>query len=79
MSDQDSFVRSMASQTFGTLIQLMPLETVTPSVSDLPPELANTVEEQRLFLNQLLNPKYIPDFKFSIKINAELRSYQQVN
>ncbi len=78
MSDQDNSVRSMASHAFGMLIQLMPLETITPLPPQIPAELTESVEEQRSFLNQLLNPKCIPDFKLSIKINAELRSYQQV-
>lgn len=68
----------MASHTFGMLIQLMPLETVAPSPPDLPAEFMETVEEQRSFLNQLLNPKCIPDYKLSVDINASLRSYQQV-
>lgn len=78
MSDQDNCVRSMASHTFGMLIQLMPLETVAPSPPDISAELMETVEEQRSFLNQLLNPKCIPDYKLSVKINGTLRSYQQV-
>lgn len=79
MSDQDELVRSMASHTFGMVIQLMPLECASPSALNLSAELMESVEEQRSFLNQLLNPKCIPDFKLSVQINAELRSYQQVN
>lgn len=78
MSDQNEHVRSMASHTFSMLIQLMPLETADPSPPEVLAELSDTVEEQRLFLNQLLNPKCIPDFELSIDINASLRSYQQV-
>lgn len=78
MSDQDNHVRAMASHTFGMLIQIMPLDTNAPAPVDLPPDLKQSVEQQRSFLNQLLNPKCIPDFKVPVKINAELRSYQQV-
>ncbi|XP_065212027.1 TATA-binding protein-associated factor 172 isoform X2 [Planococcus citri] len=77
MSDQDDSVRSMASHTFGVLIQLMPLDTNTPAPADLPSDLKQSMEQQRSFLNQLLNPKCIPDFKVPVQINAELRSYQQ--
>lgn len=78
MSDQDDLVRSMASHTFGMVIQLMPLECASPSAPSLSAELLESVEEQRSFLYQLLNPKCIPDYELSVQINAELRSYQQV-
>lgn len=77
MSDQDSSVRLMATHCFATLIQLMPLDGGVPNPPALTDELANQKARDREFLEQLFNPKTIPDYKVPVPIRATLRSYQQ--
>ncbi|RWS05521.1 TATA-binding protein-associated factor 172-like protein [Dinothrombium tinctorium] len=76
MSDQNESVRILATHCFAQLIQLMPLDTVVTS-PDLKPELLSRKQEEQHFLEQLMNPKNLDDYKIPIPINAELRSYQQ--
>lgn len=78
MSDQNQPVRLMATHCFATLIQLMPLDGGIPNPPNLTPELAEQKARERKFLEQLLNPKSIEDYKIPVPIKAELRSYQQV-
>ncbi|XP_017770468.1 PREDICTED: TATA-binding protein-associated factor 172 [Nicrophorus vespilloides] len=78
MSDQNQSVRLMGTHSFATLVQLMPLDGGVPE----PPMLENSSlnkqrKKEREFLQQLLSPTCIPDFKVPIPIDAELRSYQQ--
>lgn len=77
MSDPDQAVRLMSTQCFATLIQLMPLDGSTPDLPELSEELKIRKAKDKEFLEYLFTPKKIPDFKIPIKINAELRSYQQ--
>lgn len=78
MSDQNKSVRLMGTSCFATLVQLMPLDGGVPE----PPTFANSsLQEKRIkereFLEQLLTPSCIPDYKIPVPIAAELRSYQQ--
>lgn len=80
MSDQNQLVRLMATHSFATLVQLMPLDGGVPE----PPALLNSSlkgqrDKEREFLKQLLTPSTIPDYKVPVPIDAELRSYQQVS
>ncbi|PNF40724.1 hypothetical protein B7P43_G00685 [Cryptotermes secundus] len=77
MSDQNQPVRLMATHCFATLIQLMPLDGGIPNPPNLTPELIEQKGRERKFLEQLLNPKSIEDYKIPVPIKAELRSYQQ--
>ncbi|KAI0220992.1 TATA-binding protein-associated factor mot1 [Massospora cicadina] len=77
MSDTDDHVRLVASNCFALLINLIPLESGIPDPVDLPPELVAQRTTERRFLNQLLDNSQVEDFHLPIKINAELRSYQQ--
>ncbi|XP_008559324.1 TATA-binding protein-associated factor 172 [Microplitis demolitor] len=74
MSDQNQAVRLVCNSTFATLIQLLPLDS--GSITD-PPHLAEEKTQERKFLEQLLNPRSIPETKLTVKVAAELRSYQQ--
>ncbi|KAK0168138.1 hypothetical protein PV327_001969 [Microctonus hyperodae] len=74
MSDRNHAVRLACNATFATLVQLLPLDP--GSVAD-PPHLVKEKAQERQFLEQLLNPRTIPDTKLTIKVAAELRSYQQ--
>lgn len=84
MSDQCEQVRLLATHCFAQLVQLMPLdskdreEAVTTEKDDfLTPELLSRKRHERTFLDQLLNPKKLENFEVPIKVNADLRSYQQ--
>ncbi|KXJ74274.1 hypothetical protein RP20_CCG014039 [Aedes albopictus] len=77
MSDPDQSVRLVSTHCFATLIQLMPLDGITPNVRGLSEDLKNRKLKDKEFLEYLFTPKTIPDFKIPVKINADLRSYQQ--
>ncbi|XP_071538423.1 TATA-binding protein-associated factor 172 isoform X2 [Panulirus ornatus] len=77
MSDQDSTVRLMATHCFATLIRLLPLEGGVPDPPSLSEELLKQKLRERLFLEKLLDPTKIENYKLPVPINAELRSYQQ--
>ncbi|XP_032679207.1 TATA-binding protein-associated factor 172 [Odontomachus brunneus] len=74
MSDQNQSVRWICSATFATLVQLLPLD---PGAIADPPNLAQEKRQERLFLEQLLNPRTIPDTDLPVPVAAELRSYQR--
>ncbi|KAL8593219.1 hypothetical protein ACOMHN_009874 [Nucella lapillus] len=76
MADQDSAVRLMATHCFATLITLMPLEAGIPDPPELKPELVARREQERRFLEQLLDSSKLEPFKITVPINAELRKYQ---
>lgn len=77
MSDPDQSVRLVSTHCFATLIQLMPLDGITPNVRGLSEDLKNRKLKDKEFLEYLFTPKTIPDFKIPVEINADLRSYQQ--
>jgi len=56
----------------------MPLDGGVPDPPNLTPELAKQKARERMFLEQLFNPKSIDNYKVPVPIQAELRSYQQV-
>lgn len=74
MSDQNQSVRLACSATFATLVQLLPLD---PGAIADPPDLVEKKAQERRFLEQLLNPRTIPDTELPIPVAAELRSYQR--
>ena len=63
MSDTNSSVRLVATQSFATLIRLMPLEGGVPDPPALSPELAEKKIQQRRFLEQLFDPKKLENYK----------------
>lgn len=65
MSDTDESVRLVATQSFATLIRLMPLEGGVPDPPALSPELVEKKLQQRKFLEQLFNPKKLENYKVS--------------
>uniref|UniRef100_A0A0N8BMP5 TATA-binding protein-associated factor n=1 Tax=Daphnia magna TaxID=35525 RepID=A0A0N8BMP5_9CRUS len=77
MSDTDQSVRLVATQSFATLIRLMPLEGGVPDPPALSAELSEKKIQQRRFLEQLFDPKKLENYKIPVTINAELRCYQQ--
>jgi TATA-binding protein-associated factor len=77
MSDFDEGVRRTATNTFASLIKLMPLEEDIPSPSDFPQDLLQQRSDERKFIGQLLGTAKPEPFDIQVKINAELRTYQQ--
>uniref|UniRef100_A0A182M311 TATA-binding protein-associated factor 172 n=1 Tax=Anopheles culicifacies TaxID=139723 RepID=A0A182M311_9DIPT len=80
MSDPDQSVRLVSTHCFATLIQLMPLDGLAADsggTRNLSEDLRQRKMKDRRFLEYLFSPKSIPDFEIPVKINAELRSYQQ--
>ncbi|XP_052865254.1 TATA-binding protein-associated factor 172 [Anopheles cruzii] len=80
MSDPDQSVRLVSTHCFATLIQLMPLDGLAAdsgSTRSLSDDLKTRKMKDKRFLEYLFSPKTIPDFQIPVKINADLRSYQQ--
>lgn len=73
MADPDAGVRSICTQSFASLVQIMPLESPHTETGLLAAERA----QERVFLQHLLNPSAIPDFVIPVPVKAELRAYQQ--
>ncbi|KAF0984661.1 hypothetical protein FDP41_000560 [Naegleria fowleri] len=73
MSDQDDVTREIASNCFGTVIKLLPLEKSSAPLQGLEQQL----EEEHKFIDQLLDNTKVEPFDIPIKINAELRQYQK--
>jgi len=76
MSDPDMQVRLLATNTFATLIRLMPLDGGTEQEADLPPHLLERRREEATFLSQLLHNK-AEEYPLRVPVNASLRSYQK--
>ena len=76
MSDQNEYVRLLATHCFAQLVQLMPLD---PGDNGIPLKsgLLERKKDERRFLEQLLNVKKLENFKIPVPVKAELRSYQQ--
>jgi TATA-binding protein-associated factor len=78
MSDQDDSVRRTVTFCFATLVKLLPLEAAIPNPPSMPEELVATRERERNFLMQLIGGgSKVDRFDLPIKINAQLRNYQQ--
>lgn len=77
MSDPDQSVRLMSTYSFATLIQLMPLDGNSNDSAVLSADLQKRKSKDKEFLEYLFQPKKIPNFVVPVKINAELRTYQQ--
>ncbi|KAK3864165.1 hypothetical protein Pcinc_030121 [Petrolisthes cinctipes] len=77
MSDPDSNVRLMSTHCFATLIRLLPLEGGIPDPPSLSRDMLQKKKKEREFLEKLLDPTKIENYKVPVPIYAELRSYQQ--
>ncbi|GAU97707.1 hypothetical protein RvY_08957 [Ramazzottius varieornatus] len=76
MTDQQTSVRLMASQCFGTLVRLLPLASASSGASEMPGWMKQR-EEDAEFLEQLLDAKKMRECVVPVPIEAQLRSYQQ--
>lgn len=72
-----SYFVCTVSNTFGTLVRLMPLEAGYGNPPDMPDSLIEQKRSQRKFLEQLMDISKLQHYTLPIKINATLRSYQQ--
>ena len=93
MSDPDDDIRSTATNTFASLVKMVPLEvshdcgclwypanTIQAGLPDPPgfsEELLRRRDEERRFLAQLLDGSKVEQYVLPVKIKAELRKYQQ--
>ncbi|GAM29011.1 hypothetical protein SAMD00019534_121870 [Acytostelium subglobosum LB1] len=77
MSDQDTTLRKKASLCFAKLVKLMPLEPGVPNPPGLDERLVLQKLEERKFLEQLLDGSKVEQYPLPIRINTELRKYQQ--
>ncbi|SPO38981.1 related to MOT1 - transcriptional accessory protein [Pseudozyma flocculosa] len=77
MSDADEHVRLMATNTFASLVKMVPLEAGLPDPEGFSPELLQRRQEERRFLTQLLDGNKVEAYEVPVKINAQLRKYQR--
>ena len=77
MSDQNESVRVLATQCFAQLVRLMPLDNSKASDHLIDAKFLEKKRQQSDFLEQLLNPKKLAEYKLPVPVNVELRSYQQ--
>ncbi|CAE6520255.1 unnamed protein product [Rhizoctonia solani] len=77
MSDNDSDCRYVASNTFASLVRMVPLEAGLPDPPGFSQELLAKRETEREFLTQLLDGSKVTPYEIPIKLNVELRKYQQ--
>ncbi|KAJ3741734.1 SNF2 chromatin remodeling protein [Lentinula detonsa] len=77
MSDANEDVRATATNTFASVVKMIPLEAGLPDPPGFPEELLKRREEERQFLTQLLDGSKVEQYTIPVPINAELRKYQQ--
>lgn len=77
MSDSDDAVRLVATNTFASLVKMVPLEAGLPDPPGFSQELLARREDERKFLSQLLDGSKVEPYDLPVKINAQLRKYQQ--
>ncbi|OBZ85747.1 hypothetical protein A0J61_06204 [Choanephora cucurbitarum] len=77
MSDVDEGVRLTCTNCFALLIKLVPLEAGIPDPPGISTEMLQHRDEERRFLAQLLDSSKVENYDIPVKINAELRKYQQ--
>jgi len=77
MSDSDDDIRSTATNTFASLVKMVPLEAGLPDPPGFSDELLKRRDEERQFLAQLLDGSKVEQYQLPVTIKAELRKYQQ--
>ncbi|KAH0584000.1 hypothetical protein H2248_009577 [Termitomyces sp. 'cryptogamus'] len=77
MSDTDEDIRSTATNTFASLVKMVPLEAGLPDPPGFSEELLKRRETERQFLVQLLDGNKVEHYAIPTSIKAELRKYQQ--
>ncbi|GAA5821317.1 hypothetical protein JCM11251_004568 [Rhodosporidiobolus azoricus] len=77
MSDPDDDVRLVATNTFATLVKLVPLEAGLPDPPGFSKELLAKRESEREFLMQLLDGSKVAEYKIPVDMGVDLRKYQR--
>ncbi|TPX54865.1 hypothetical protein SeMB42_g00138 [Synchytrium endobioticum] len=79
MSDQDTTVRQLASQSFARLVRLIPLEQGVPDPEGFPQDMIAQRNQERHFVAQLVGAEKVEEYQFpdGLVIKAELRTYQR--
>ena len=77
MSDNDEKVRLVATNTFASLVKMVPLEAGLPDPPGFSADLLQRRETERKFLMQLLDGSKVEPYQIPVQINAKLRKYQQ--
>ncbi|KAG8699789.1 TATA-binding protein-associated factor mot1, partial [Ceratobasidium sp. 395] len=77
MSDNDNDCRYVATNTFASLVRMVPLESGLPDPPGFSEELLAKRESEREFLTQLLDGSKVTPYEIPVKVNVELRKYQQ--
>lgn len=77
MSDSDNDTRILATTTFAMLVKLVPLEAGIPDPPGFSKELLASRDNERKFIQQMLDGSKVEAFKIPVAIKANLRSYQQ--
>ncbi|KAH9934987.1 SNF2 chromatin remodeling protein [Fomitopsis serialis] len=77
MSDPDDDIRATATNTFASLVKMVPLEAGLPAPPGFSQELLQRRDSERQFLMQLLDGSKVQQYNIPVTIKAELRKYQQ--
>ncbi|KAF9001878.1 SNF2 superfamily chromatin remodeling protein [Cyathus striatus] len=77
MSDSNDDIRATATNTFASLVKMVPLEAGLPDPIGFPEDLLKRREDERQFLLQLLDGSKVDQYDIPVKVKAELRKYQQ--
>lgn len=77
MSDPDDDIRSTATNTFASLVKMVPLEAGLPDPPGFSDDLLRRRDDERQFLTQLLDGSKVQQYDIPVTIKAELRKYQQ--
>ncbi|QRV86508.1 TBP associated factor (Mot1) [Ceratobasidium sp. AG-Ba] len=77
MSDNDNDCRYVATNTFASLIRMVPLEAGLPDPQGFSQEMLAKRESEREFLTQLIDGSKVTPYEIPVKLNVELRKYQQ--
>ncbi|KAL9933818.1 hypothetical protein V8E36_007476 [Tilletia maclaganii] len=76
MTDADNKTRLAATNAFASLVKMVPLEAGLPDPAGFPADMLARRDEERAFLEQLLNGK-VEEYRVPVKVNATLRKYQR--
>ncbi|EDQ86722.1 uncharacterized protein MONBRDRAFT_38338 [Monosiga brevicollis MX1] len=77
MSDFNADVRAVVARTFGRLLRILPLESGVQDPEEMAASLREEKQKHRTFIDQLMDPTKLENYRLPIKIKASLRSYQQ--